>query len=377
MTKLHGIKVLDLSMFLPGPYLGMIMADHGADVIKVEPPQGDPGREIGVETTEGPSLHRNVNRGKKSLQLDLKSDDGKAIFLQKAQQADVIIESFRPGVAARLGVSYDDISAFNPQVVYVSLSAFGQEGPYQHKPAHDLATMALAGGLTGTVGFDGFPVMPGIAVADMLASLNGLSAVLMALIRRQQTGQGDYIDISMQHSVMAALPNVSGWAQVGEPDPDWKHARTTGGAALYNIYCSADDKWFVLGAQELKFARNLLQDMDLMEHYDACTKGPGPHQQELICLLREKFSKKPRDYWLKRFEKLDISIAPINSIGEALNDANLRALHAVQEDETGYIQVMPVARFRCEPSQPNLCPPALAPLNSDEGLWQQSKDPKN
>ena len=183
--KLQGLKVIDLSVFLPGPYLTMALADHGAEVIKVEPPgEGDPCRQIGL--SDGPStvLFRQLNRGKKSLVLDLKTTAGRAALLRLCQDADVFVESFRPGVVDRLGVGWEAVRAVNPRIVYCSISAFGQDGPYRDRPAHDLAVEAIGGLLGMTLGRDDKPAMPGIPVADMLAALQGLSGVLMALLRR-------------------------------------------------------------------------------------------------------------------------------------------------------------------------------------------------
>ena len=225
--KLEGIKVVDLSVFLPGPYLTMALADHGAEVIKVEPPgEGDPGRHIGL--SDGPStvFFRNVNRGKKSVVIDLKTAEGRESLLKLCDQADVFVESYRPGVMQRLGIDYATVATRNPRIVYCSISAFGQDGPYRERPAHDLATMALSGALSITLGQDGAPAMPGVAVADMLSALQALSGVLMALLRRQKTGLGDYIDVAMHHAALAALPNVMGAAMSGQPQPNPKHERT-------------------------------------------------------------------------------------------------------------------------------------------------------
>lgn len=201
--KLSGLKVVDLSVFLPGPYLTMALADHGAEVIKVEPPgEGDPSREIGAADGPTSAFFKNVNRGKKSVVIDLKSEAGKACLLTLCDAADVFVESFRPGVMRRLGIDYETIRLRNPGIVYCSISAFGQDGPYRDRPAHDLATMALSGALSITLGRDGRPAMPGLATSDIISSLHGLSAVLMALLRRKDTGQGDYIDISMHLSLI-------------------------------------------------------------------------------------------------------------------------------------------------------------------------------
>ena len=159
--KLQGIKVIDLSMFLPGPYLSLHLADHGADVLKIEPPgEGDPGRHIGLSDGPHTVFFRNLNRGKRSIVLDLKQSDDRARLLDLVSEADVFLESFRPGVAARLGVDYETLRVRNPALVYCSLSAFGQDGPYRDRPAHDLAVEGIAGALSLNLGDDGHPAIP-------------------------------------------------------------------------------------------------------------------------------------------------------------------------------------------------------------------------
>src|SRR5579859_619998 len=210
--KLEGIRVIDLSVFLPGPYLTLAMADHGAEVIKVEPPgEGDPGRHIGL--SDGPStvFFRNLNRGKKSVVVDLKDRARREALLSLCETADVFVESFRPGTVDRLGVGYEALRARNPRIVYCAISAFGQDSTWRGRPAHDLALEAESGLVSMTLGGDGKPAISGMAVADVLAGLQGLSGVLMALLRREKTGVGDYIDISM-HDVTVAACSTS-WAQ--------------------------------------------------------------------------------------------------------------------------------------------------------------------
>jgi crotonobetainyl-CoA:carnitine CoA-transferase CaiB-like acyl-CoA transferase len=357
--KLEGVTVVDLSVFLPGPYLTMALADHGARVIKVEPPGGDPGRHIGV--ADGPStvFFRNVNRGKESVVIDLKSAEGRARLLQLCQTADVFVESYRPGVMQRLGVDYAAVARVNPRIVYCSVSAFGQDGPYRERPAHDLATMALAGALSITSGRDGAPSMPGVAVADIVSALQALSGVLMALYRREKTGRGDYIDVAMHHAALAAVPNVMGPAMAHLPFPDPTHARTTGGAAFYQIYRTADGRHLVLGAQETKFARILLERLGRPDFLPLCERGPGPHQAPVIEFLRAVFREKPLAHWRAWFEGLDVSFAPVNSLREALDDAHLHARGAILKDDLGREHIAPVVRFLHEPAQPRLHEPRL------------------
>jgi crotonobetainyl-CoA:carnitine CoA-transferase CaiB-like acyl-CoA transferase len=363
--KLEGIKVVDLSVFLPGPYLTMVLADHGAEVIKVESPgEGDPGRYIGA--SDGPStvFFRNVNRGKKSIVLDLKSSEGRDNLLKLCDGADVFIESFRPGVMQRLGIDYATVATRNPRIVYCAISAFGQDGPYRERPAHDLATMALSGALSITLGRDGAPAMPGVAVADMLSALQGLSGVLMALLRRQKTGLGDYIDIAMHHAALAALPNVMGAAMSGRPQPNPKHERTTGGSAFYQIYEASDGRHLVLGAQEMKFAQNLLDRLGRQDLVPLCEQGPGPHQAPLIEFLQRMFKERPLAHWMAWFAGMDVSFAPVNTLREALDDANVQARGLVLKDEMGREHIAPVVRFMHEPAEPSLREPALGEHNA-------------
>ncbi|MEM6745414.1 MAG: CoA transferase, partial [Pseudomonadota bacterium] len=209
--KLEGVRVLDLSMFLPGPHLTLIMADHGADVIKVEPPAGEPVRELGYRTQDGVSVwFRNTHRGKRSVVLDLKTEAGREALLTLIETADVFVEAFRPGVVDRLGVGPEAARARNPRLVYCSIAAFGQTGPLARKPAHDPAIQALAGTSSLNLGSDGAPTMMGVPAADMASSLMALGAICMALLRRETTGRGDVIDLSMQDALMAWLPNVTG-----------------------------------------------------------------------------------------------------------------------------------------------------------------------
>jgi crotonobetainyl-CoA:carnitine CoA-transferase CaiB-like acyl-CoA transferase len=359
-VKLSGLRVIDLSVFLPGPYLSMALADHGAEVIKVEPPgEGDPGRRIGLSDGPNTVFFRNVNRGKKSIVVDLKDSEQRQELLALVDTADVFIEAFRPGVVERLGVDYATLSARNPRLVYASLSAFGQTGPYRNRPAHDMATEALAGVIGITLGADGKPAIPGIPAADILTALQGLSGVLMALLRRHETGRGDYLDLSMQESILAATANVLGpvFAEKRQPVP--KHERTTGGAAFYQIYETADGRHLVLAGQEPKFIRNLLNTLERPDLIAPCEQGPGPHQAPVIAFLSETFKTKPLAEWVAWFEPLDVCFAPVNTLPEAFADPQVRARRAVLTDDDGRPHIAPVIRFLHEPAHVNLAVPAM------------------
>lgn len=358
--KLSGIRVIDLSVFLPGPYLTLVMADHGAEVIKIEAPNGgDPGRHIGL--SDGPSsvFFRNLNRGKKSVVLDLKSEAGRDALLDLCETADVFVEGFRPGVVDRLGIGYDAIRARNPGIIYCSISAFGQDGPYRDRPAHDLALEAISGVLSNTLGSDGKPTHPGVAIADMMAGLHGLSGVLMALYSREKTGEGDYIDIAMQDALVAAMPNILGPVFAESRQPDTKRERTTGGAAFYQIYETADGKQIVIAGQEEKFIRTLLGALGRPDLIDLCLAGPGAHQAPAISFLRGVFAEKTQDEWLAWLSKLDVCFAPVNTIPEGLADPNLLARGSILIDGLGRRHVGPPVRFTSDPAAPNLTEPKL------------------
>lgn len=358
--KLEGLRVVDLSVFLPGPYLSMALADHGAEVIKVEPPgEGDPGRHIGL--SDGPTtvFFRNVNRGKKSIVVDLKNPAEREALLKLIDTADVFIEAFRPGVAERLGVDYPTLSARNPGLVYASLSAFGQTGPYRNRPAHDMATEALAGVIGISLGQDGKPAIPGVPTADILTALQGLSGILMALLRRKDTGKGDFIDVSMHESILAATANVLGPTFAEGRQPNSKHERTTGGAAFYQIYETADGRHLTLAGQEPKFIRNLLGALERPDLVPLCEQGPGPHQAPVVAFLTETFRTRPLAEWVAWFEPMDVCFAPVNTLPEALADPQVVARNAVLRDAEGRPHLAPAIRFLHEPAKPDLSAPAM------------------
>ncbi len=347
MAKLTGIKVIDLSLFLPGPMLSMMMADHGAEVIKVEPPAGDPARTMEPMEAGQSVWFRNLNRGKQALTLDLKSDEGRAQLWDLLADADVMIEGFRPGVMKRLGFDYGAVSARFPKLVYCSISAFGQEGEMAQHPAHDLAVQALSGFLSVNDGADGTPVVPGVPSADMAAGLNGLSAVLMALIGREKSGEGDYIDIAMFDSMLPWCAHTAGSAISGGASPQSQSQRSLGGAAFYNVYETADGKHVVLGAREIKFARNLLKALDRIDLLPLAEAEPGAGQAPLIAYLRGTFATKSRDEWVAWFADKDVAFSPVLDFRDALDQDFLRERGLLIEAH-GSHQIGPSFRFASE-----------------------------
>ncbi|MBV7486571.1 CaiB/BaiF CoA-transferase family protein [Bordetella sp. BOR01] len=358
--KLSGLRVLDLSNFLPGPYLSLELADHGAEVIKIEQPgEGDPGRHIGLSDGPHTVFFRNLNRGKKSIALDLKSEPDRAALMGLVDSADVFIESFRPGVAARLGVDYQTLARRNAGLVYCSISAFGQNGPYRDRPAHDLAIESLAGALMLTTGSDAKPAMPNLPYADLLSGLQGLAGILMALLRRQATGKGDYIDIAMSDCMVAALRNVLGstFAQGRAPEPG--QDRTTGGSAFYRIYQTRDGGHIALAGQEPKFVHALLGALNRPDLAPLCLQGPGPHQAPVMEFLEDTFRQATRAEWETRLQSLDLCFGGVNTLPQALQDPQIQARGIVLRDAKGRPHIGSPIRFLHEPAAIGLESPAL------------------
>ena len=372
--KLEGLRVIDLSQFLPGPQLTLMMADHGAEVIKIEPPgEGEPGRHIGLVQGGHTVFFRNTQRGKRSFCVNLKSLEGREALLKLCETADVFVEAFRPGVVDRLGVGPATVRARNPRIVYCSISAFGQSGPYRDRPAHDLATEAIAGLVSLNVGNDGEPVMPHVPIADITASLHALSGVLMALYRREKTGLGDYLDIGMLDSAIAWTPNITGSTFATRRAPRVKEERSLGGAAFYNIYRTRDARHVVLGAQEIKFVRNLLGELGREDLVALAERGPGSHQAPLTAFLREVFATRTREEWIAWFRDRDIGFAWVNDLREAFDDPQVNARNMRLLDNAGYEHIGVPIKFLAEPAAPRLSLPELGE-HTDEILRELSYD---
>lgn len=348
MAKLSGLTVVDLSQFLPGPMMTVMMADQGARVIKIEPPAGDPAREQTPFEAGHSVWFANLNRGKESLVLDLKSEDGKARLTELCREADVFVESFRPGVMKRLGFDPDTVRALNPAIVYCSISAFGQEGPLAHHPAHDMAVQAMAGFLSVNDGPDGLPVVPGAPSADMAAGLTALSAVLMALVGREKTGQGDYIDCAMFDSMLPWCAHIAGSAISGGEAPVSQRQRSLGGAALYQVYATSDRRHIVLGGREIKFARALLAGLEREDLLPYAEK-PAGEQGPLIDFLRATFSQRTRDEWVAWFADRDVAFSPVFDFREALDQPLIAERGLLVEAGDGGHHIAPPIRFSGEP----------------------------
>jgi crotonobetainyl-CoA:carnitine CoA-transferase CaiB-like acyl-CoA transferase len=350
--KLDGLRVLDLSLFLPGPYLTQMMGDHGAEVIKVEPPGGEPVRTVGYRTRDGVATwFRNTHRGKKSVVLNLKEAADREAFLALSDGADVLVEAFRPGVVDRLGIGPDTLRARNPRLVYASIAAFGQTGPEAMRPAHDLVIQALAGTLSLNLGSDGAPANPGLPVADVTGSMVALAGILMALLRRETTGRGDYLDISMMDSLMSWLPNVTGPVFAEDRAPDVPNERSFGGYAFFRSYATADGRHVAMGGVEPKFVRTMLTALGRPDLIEAACGPPGPGQAPVKAFLEETFRTRSRDHWTGFFAGLDVCAAPVLDLHEAFHSPQAAARGMLVRDPEGAMHIGLPIKFAEEPGR--------------------------
>ncbi|HEY6097295.1 MAG TPA: CaiB/BaiF CoA-transferase family protein [Candidatus Deferrimicrobium sp.] len=329
MTLLSGIRVLDLSLQLPGPFCTMMMADYGADVVKIDEPSPRARNPFAAEDPGTGPLDRYLNRGKKSVTLDLKSAEGREIFRKLAATADVVVEGFRPGVVKRLGVEYETLSAANPALVYCSISGYGQTGPMRDAAGHDVNYLSYA----GVLGLSGRPEEPPallpVQVGDVYGgSMMALSGILMALLSRQRTGKGAWIDISMTDGSVASLA-IPASNLLGGGIPQERGALPLAGLLpCYDAYRCADGGYVSLGALEPWFWRKLVARLG-REDFAELQYAVGESAEEVRRDLQAIFLGKTRDEWIRLFEGEDVCISPVLSLDEALSHPNILARRMV------------------------------------------------
>lgn len=318
---LQGIRVLDVSQVMAGPFACMLLADMGADVIKVEPPGGDQTRGAMGFKMKGPDSmgFLNMNRNKRSLTLDLKSDEGREFFYELAKTADIIVENYRPGAVQRLRIDYEHIKAVNPKIVYVSISGFGQSGPWASRPGFDLMAQAMSGVMSVT-GYKGEkPVKAGVPVADIGCALFGVYGLLSAYIGAQRTGEGQHIDASLFDAAMAfSIWDMSEyWGTGVPPEP----AGTSNKMSAPYQAVKARDGYFVMGATNQKLWSqlcNLLQRPDLIDHPDFGTISLRLKNREtLIDVLEQEFAARDSEDWIATLLAAGIPAGPILTYPEA------------------------------------------------------------
>jgi len=331
VLPLDGFRVLDLSRFLSGPYTTMVLAELGADVVKVERfPEGDDSRRLSPKVNGESYPFGMPNRSKRSLALDLKSDAGRALFLRLAAESDLVIENFRPGVVRRLGIDYDSVRAVRPDILYCSISGFGQTGPYRDRPGFDIMAQGVAGFLRMTGQPDGRPTKVGIAVNDIAAGATAIYSIMAAQMVRQRTGEGQYIDISLVDAGLAwTLWEAGAYFGNGElPAPSGtRHRRST----PYQAYVTSDG-FVTIGANNDRLWQRLCRDVvqrpewlddprfltlnDRMAHIDEL-------QDEIEAITRTRTTEE----WVEICDKAGVPGGPVLTYDETLVDP-----HVVERD---------------------------------------------
>ena len=320
---LQGVRVLDLSRLLPGPYCSQMLADFGADVVKLEDVErGDYLRDFPPCGERWSVLYDSVNRNKRSITIDLKQEAGKAVFRDLVRQYDVLIEGFRPGVMDKLGLGYESLREINPRLIYCAITGYGQDGPYKFQGGHDINYLSFAG-ITGLFGEqDGNPAMGDIQIADIGGgALMAVIGILLALQARSVTGRGQFCDISMLDGVVSWLPFIL--AKFGAGEKPVRGTGLLGGSyACYQVYPTADGRYLSLGALEEKFWVGFCRLIGREEYIDRQMDLAA--QPEMIRSLQEMFRQKSQIDWLDFFAGQDLCLSPVNELAQVLEDPQIR-----------------------------------------------------
>jgi crotonobetainyl-CoA:carnitine CoA-transferase CaiB-like acyl-CoA transferase len=327
-AALQGLRVLDLTRLLPGPVAALRLAEMGADVLKIEAPgAGDPTRTMlqasGDRVAGRPgAFYRLVNRGKRETRLDLKSEAGRNVLRALASEADVLIESFRPGVMERLGISYEMLRVLNPKLVYCAISGYGATGPFASHAGHDLNYIGYAGVLEQLASRDGTPILPNFQIADLLGGASSaVTQILAALWHVARGGNGRFVDVSMTHATHAnnfiaqvSIANDGAAPSVGG-------GLLNGGVPCYNLYRTQDGRWLAVGALELKFWETLCHALDRPEwafrHWSVGQAIGGPDAAALTNEMAGIIASRPLDEWVNLLEPLDCCVSPVLTAAEA------------------------------------------------------------
>ena len=328
---LNGVRVIDLSQYIPGPFATRQLSDLGADVIKVEPPAGDPMRQFmhqGDSEVQPSPVYRHLNRGKRIVNLDLKSDNGKRVLTRLIADADILLESFRPGVLARLGFDRESLDDINPKLILCSLSGYGQNGPYRLRAGHDvnynsLTSMQILNGTADT------PVMGFPPLADHAGAMQASIAMLAALHARNQHDSGAFLDISLFETSLS-------WQYLPLLTDGLERAQSllNGGAACYNIYQCGDGNYFSLGAIETDFWKNFcmaLQRPDWIERqFETMPQGT------LIAEVSQQIGRHPSSYWHELLDSIDCCYAPLLTADEITQNQQIQARESLSKSGPNY-----------------------------------------
>jgi formyl-CoA transferase len=345
MQPLQGIRVLDLSRVLAGPYCTMVLGDLGADVIKVEPPEGDETRGWGPPFAGGESAYYLcVNRNKRDIIIDLKTEEGKKVLRELALRSDVLVENFRPGMLEKFDLDYETLHALNPGLIYCSITGFGQTGSMKDKPGYDFMIQALGGLMSITGEPQGEPMKTGVAVVDLFAGQNAIIAILAALQARTLTGRGQHLDISLFDSQLGWLANVaSNYLISGNPPKRYGNAHPN--IVPYQSFQSKDG-WFAIAVGNDRQFERLCELIDRQELGSAekfrTNAGRVENRDELIELLKAVFLKDSTAAWLRKFESSEIPCGPINDLDQVFAMPTVKERGMLIEMEHPTIGMLPL-----------------------------------
>jgi alpha-methylacyl-CoA racemase len=353
---LEGVRVLDFTRYIPGPFCSQLLVDLGADVVKVEePPLGDPSRSIPPAVGEDGAVHAALNRGKRSVVVDVRKPEGVAVAQRLAARADVLIESYRPGALARRGLGPETVCDANSRLVYCSLTGYGQEGPLQSRAGHDIDFLALGGFLDGNRDRNGHPVVPTAQVADVAGGLVATIGILAALHARERTGRGQVVDVSMLDAVLAMMtvPLTTLAADSAAP------RELSGDRAAYSAYRCQDGRYLAVGALEPKFWDALCRTVGLPDRIPRQWES-GDRARDTKAAFEQVFATRDRDEWARDLAAADCCAEPVLEMHEVLDHP--RARRALVEQSSGaarYRTVGPPIRFGGAPAQTAASAPRL------------------
>jgi formyl-CoA transferase len=364
---LTGLRVLDLSRVLAGPFCTQALGDLGAEIIKIEPPgKGDDTRHWGPPWFQGESAYYLCcNRNKKSVTINFKTEEGRELLRRLAALSDVVVENFKVGALKKYGLDAASLRAFNPRLIYCSITGYGQEGPCRHLPGYDFIMQAQGGMMSITGEVKGEPHKVGVAVADLMSGMYAANAILAALFLREKTGEGQHIDIALFDAQISWLANVAmNYLVSGEPPRRFGNAHPN--LVPYQVFATAGD-FIALGVgNDEQFQRlcAALDRSDLSQNPDFQTNPQRvAHREQLIQQLQSEFQKQPAAFWLEKLAQAQVPAAPINTVPQALHHPQTQSRRMVQSVRHASGEELrllgPVPKFSNAPAEIRLPPPLL------------------
>jgi CoA:oxalate CoA-transferase len=325
---LPGLRVLDMTLFLSGPYATQVLGDLGAEVLKIEPPTGDNTRVLPPNFIgEDSAYYLSCNRNKRSIALDYRKPEGVKLLEELAAVSDVFIENLKPGAMARSGITYERLKTINPRLIYCSISGFGQDGPYASRPAYDMVIQAMSGGMSLTGERNGKPVRAGIPLADISAGMYAVVGILAALLRREQTGQGEYLDISMLDCQVAMLSYQAAYYLASGKVPGTQ-GREHESIPSYRAFTAKDGLEVVVTANTDRMWQSLCDAIGRLDLRDdpelQGRKSRYQHRQRIWSALESAFATRDADEWVDVLVAHDVPVSVVNTLDRVMSDPQVR-----------------------------------------------------